>query len=817
MSDKLTLRILKNTKFSTLYHRFITDDKLSPGDYQKILSIAIILINSSDIHLQHLGYRIVVIFSNRTKNYKPLYEIAINKGLYNIAKFIEITMSNQSDNFFVEFNSAILEQFKSNDIFLSDYQYRLNDFNNTNFDNSISIIAPTSYGKTELILEIIRNFSNQNICVITPTKSLLNQTRQRILKAKINGVSKIVVHPDMYNDQDASCVAVLTQERLLALLKDHESLYFDCVVIDEAHNLLTADDRNKLLASAIVMLNARNRQTVFKFLTPFLTNENNLKIRYSHYKLLSFAVTEYIKTEKIYLYDVRNGNKLFLYDQFMDSWCELKTDKNNDSISFIVSKGDKKNIIYLNKPTDIEDFARKMLQQLPDIDEISPEFGEAIKHISEHINPEYTLVKCLRKGIAYHHGSVPDTIRSYIEHLYKNHSELKYLLTTSTLLEGVNVPATKMFILDNRKGKGNLSKSQFKNLIGRICRFNEIFDSHSGGLEKLEPEIYFVFDSYYPQKANIRKFIQQTMKVEAKIYDDAENILLESVPIKDDNRSDLRTAEAFIENYQPNCLKNYKGNHATTEIGKACIRNAISFSEINVFEEEENMQNSLQAWKSFFSKINTVAELLNAINEIFISSFDESKHDAICRLSNEAARRYYGMLLDWKINNESLSKIIMYTVNYWRSKLKNEKNPIVYVGKWGDVTRNNGIKKHWTYIAGKTSSELINLAIVRIKEEQDFIDNDLMRFVEVLNDCELVSEELYLQLKYGTTNQEEIVLVRNGVSLNLAKLLREKYSSHITIDTLFNTVSIMPSLVEAMESNQENKILVFEATSNVIQ
>lgn len=104
MSDKLTLRILKNTKFSTLYHRFITDDKLSPGDYQKILSIAIILINSSDIHLQHLGYRIVVIFSNRTKNYKPLYEIAINKGLYNIAKFIEITMSNQSDNFFVEFS-----------------------------------------------------------------------------------------------------------------------------------------------------------------------------------------------------------------------------------------------------------------------------------------------------------------------------------------------------------------------------------------------------------------------------------------------------------------------------------------------------------------------------------------------------------------------------------------------------------------------------------------------------------------------------------------------------------------------------------------
>ena len=145
----------------------------------------------------------------------------------------------------------------------------------------------------------IRNFSKRNICIITPTKALLNQTRQRILRARIDGVSKIIVHPDMYNEQDDSCVAVLTQERLLALLKDHESLYFDCIVVDEAHNLLAADDRNKLLASAIVMLNTRNKETVFKFLTPFLTNENNLKIRYSHYELLSFAVAEYIKTEKI--------------------------------------------------------------------------------------------------------------------------------------------------------------------------------------------------------------------------------------------------------------------------------------------------------------------------------------------------------------------------------------------------------------------------------------------------------------------------------------------------------------------------------------
>lgn len=40
-------------------------------------------------------------------------------------------------------------------------------------------------------------------------------------------------------------------------------------------------------------------------------------------------------------------------------------------------------------------------------------------NIAEYLQPQYNLITCLRKGIIYHHGSVPDAIRIYIEDLYK--------------------------------------------------------------------------------------------------------------------------------------------------------------------------------------------------------------------------------------------------------------------------------------------------------------------------------------------------------------------------------------------------------------
>ena len=69
----------------------------------------------------------------------------------------------------------------------------------------------------------------------------------------------------------------------------------------------------------------------------------------------------------------------------------------------------------------------------------------------------------------------------------------------------------RLYILDNRKGLGYLSPSNFKNLIGRVCRFSEIFKEEPK-LKKLEPEIYLVISEFFRNRAQVEKYLQKTMK-----------------------------------------------------------------------------------------------------------------------------------------------------------------------------------------------------------------------------------------------------------------------------------------------------------------
>ena len=50
---------------------------------------------------------------------------------------------------------------------------------------------------------------------------------------------------------------------------------------------------------------------------------------------------------------------------------------------------------------------------------------------------------------------------------------IRYLFTTSTLLEGVNLPAKNIFILSEKIGLTKMSDLDFRNLIGRAGRLTK--------------------------------------------------------------------------------------------------------------------------------------------------------------------------------------------------------------------------------------------------------------------------------------------------------------------------------------------------------
>lgn len=611
----------------------------------------------------------------------------------------------------------------------------------------------------------------------------------------------------MYNPNDTSCLAVLTQERLLRIFKKDPSLSFDCIIVDEAHEILEENSRSRTLANVIIIAQKRNPDVAFKFLTPFLTDSKNLKARYTTYDIEGFKVTEYIKTEKYYLYDLRNHTGLKLYDQFLNRYLPLSENRNlgfEEDVVKAYSAG--KNIIYLNKPTDIEKFALALADVLPEMD--SEMIQTACDNISNYLQPQYNLLACLRKGIIYHHGSVPDAIRIYIEDLYKKDDSVKYVITSSTLLSGVNLPAERMFILDNKRGRSNLSHDSFKNLVGRVCRFSEIFNDETGNLQRLEPQIYLVFGKYFAQNANCESFLRNVAKVEQNYKDAVDNVLLSEAKITTMNEEELRHASEFIENYENGVVEDYQERYTSTVSGKSCIMNGIT--ELDIFAHEAAIQQQVNGYQSENLKISDSNTLLETIYELFIQYLPDNGAESLKRLENQEARNFYSMMFEWRVENKSYAEMINLFVGYWQQLYKKDKNVIVYVGKWGDVKRSGSNVARYTKIFGKDRTQLINLAIVRIKEEQDFIDNTLIKYVEVLYDLELIEDNFYARIKYGTDDERAICLIKNGLSLSSAVLLIKKYNSYLQINVSSSTVVFDDALISEMKKENENQILIYE-------
>ncbi len=84
----------------------------------------------------------------------------------------------------------------------------------------------------------------------------------------------------------------------------------------------------------------------------------------------------------------------------------------------------------------------------------------------------------MRKQVAFHYGNIPQLVRSEVERLFSS-GKLKYLICTSTLVEGVNLSCRNIFLRNPKRGKGNLmSREDFWNLAGRAGRWGKEFQGN---------------------------------------------------------------------------------------------------------------------------------------------------------------------------------------------------------------------------------------------------------------------------------------------------------------------------------------------------
>ena len=389
---------------------------------------------------------------------------------------------------------------------------------------------------------------------------------------------------------------------------------------------------------------------------------------------------------------------------------------------------------------------------------------------------------------------------------------MKYIVCSS-ILEGVNIPAEKLFLLDYRKGRVTYT-SQFKNLSGRICWFSELFSSNNENLKLLEPDVYVIKSQYIRGDANIQKFLQETIKEDKKIADNPTNVLLKNTEITDANIDEFNSENEFLGNFEPGIIKSDEIKLAQTDIGKLCFKNNIK--ELDIIQNEAGLQENVSIIQESGTKAASAIEVIEMIHSVFIDTFnnDDENHNLL-RLKQDSARMFYAMFLSWLMRSAPFSELIKRFLSYWQRLAKDSAHDgLVYVGRWGDITR-GGHRPLWVNIREKNEFEKVNLAILRIKEEQDFVENKIVKFIEVLNDLELIEDDIYKKIKYGTSDPTAIIMIKNGYSNSLAKLLLSKYRDYLEVNTEKNMVVTKPAIINQMEINLENDLYIFETKYNI--
>jgi len=92
------------------------------------------------------------------------------------------------------------------------------------------------------------------------------------------------------------------------------------------------------------------------------------------------------------------------------------------------------------------------------------------------------LAENLRKGVAFHYGPLPGVIRRMVESLARD-GEIDFIACTSTLAEGVNLPAKNLFLQDPKqiilyKPSERIEDVRLDNITGRAGRMLEHFSGN---------------------------------------------------------------------------------------------------------------------------------------------------------------------------------------------------------------------------------------------------------------------------------------------------------------------------------------------------
>lgn len=848
--DKLVQDIFNDEYFAFLYEKCILlsaeynlrttqETSLSCKEFTDLLRFADILSNSQGSDSRNKAYQIVSSLNHFYSDdpvYKTISKAVFSKlGNFPAITYLEIKNENNAElpilrEIEAQSKKIIQKVPDSENIFFTDAQFELFTrlINNVEF----SFSGPTSMGKSFLIKsfikKVIKNSPPENIVIIVPTRALINQfsidLKSELSEQLENYRYKILINSsisDILTEEKFSYILILTPERFISYLSQENNPPIGFLFVDEAHKLASnTDSRSITTYTAIEKAQKKYGNIKLYFSSPNVSNPDIfLKLFERESEGRYYNTNESPVSQNLYFVDFINKKcELHIDKKTIDISNKLDFTNTNDEIKFIQYIGaDRNNLIYCNLKTKTIESATGYALLISNF-KPSSEVTKAIRNIQEYIHPDYYLAEILKKGVAYHHGKLPQLIRNLVEELYKQ-EKIRNVFCTSTLLEGVNMPTQNIFIIDNRNYRTAFNPIDFWNLSGRAGRL----------CQELEGNIFCIQNERFiwENKEVLRK---EKVNLEPTILTKVDRNLAKIEKIL--NKKDVSGTETEKEilKYIANIIKvdsletdsNYQSPIINKLIEKnkqkiiELAKNKTSQYEIPHFILNYNQTIDFDIQNAVYLKLKRIKNpqkilLPNSNNISYSICLDVlnyfyglySWETGEKRLQNKNSLKYYAVLMNQWINGFTLNQIINQSID-WHF----DNNLSIKVNYNEFEKFNKRDKKHINLLIENTIDDIEYILRFLLEKYFNHYYQILVKFFGEEN----AGENWATLLEYGTQNRIVIALQNLGISRNTAiKIYRNHKASLTIIDGKLNAVNKTMLLnvfsKESLEYDEIRKVL----------
>lgn len=743
---------------------------------------------------------------------KPAIKLAIERHLLSDSFFDRLPFSVKL--------SAIRADIETS-IYLNGQALLLNRFQKRVYDSyleneAISISAPTSSGKSFILCNIVLeeiSKNSQTIVYLVPTRALISQVELDLTNLFIeNDIRNINVStvPLSTDELSSHNVLVFTQERLHWFLIENQNIQIDTIIVDEAQKIEDGY-RGILLQQKLEQVLEENPNAKIYFSSPFTSNPELLLDAVSNYKKKDTVNTQFVSVNQNLIFVKQVPRKTDLWNLSLclsEGSINLGEVKLSDrpttekkKVVFLLnalSDDEGGNIVYCNGAAEAEETA-KLLSSTIGEEELSSNIKDLIKLVKKTIHKKYALAETLEKRVAFHYGNMPLLIRQEIESLFKN-GEIKHLLCTSTLLEGVNLPARSIFIRKPTRGRGSpLNQNDFWNLAGRAGRWGKEF---SGNIICIDALSWDVPPNPVKTKQKITRAIDEIERNGEELID-----YIDSGSSREEAEKNPKLEFAFgyyYNRFLSHTLNEENDFHAKVketlnEVSKEItlpdyiIRRNPGISPIaqqellKYFESKgDDIESLIPVYPEDDNALEEYTKLIGRIGKTI------SKYPPQLNVSRAI------LLINW-MSGKSLAYIISARQkSYEKSKKHNKK-----------LSR----------IIRDVMSEVENFARFRFAKDSSCYIDVLRYFLEVTERHDYVRKipQLNLWLEFGVSQKTHISLLSLGLSRNtVIELTEHLTNSEMTIEECiawlanqdFETMEISPIVIEDISKKMEQRILV---------